>query len=429
MRRIAKRYSLLICIVAVSLVAADSYSQPANPLAEQSQPCESKQGIEASIKDLQQLLLMKRRENEVRKSAALEKEISDIEGSIVAAIYKLDCFRSTEALRAGDQFVEITNYYATNRQPTGDSEPSRFYGKDDAAAVQYGKTEVTIPLRHVVGDLELPSLWKLERFPDPNKHFVLKSVEPLESGGALGEIRATLEKSSSKSVLLFVHGFNVTFETAALRTAQLANDLQFPGLVMFFSWPSDGATSGYAHDEESAVLSKPMLDRVLEDLNQQPFEEIYLLSHSMGTRILAEVLASRQQKGVGAGKVKEIVFAAPDINTRIFERDLAPALANMSNVGRTIYASSEDLALKASVAIHEYARVGETNGGVSVFPGFETIDASKADSYRREWGHSYIFDSPLVLADFADSVVRHTAIARRNLKKAGKLPNTFWVLE
>ena len=389
----------------------------------------SKDILEQTIKSLQQQLLLKRQERERAKSVALDDAIRDLEGQIIDAVYQFDCFRELETRRGEEKFVEITNFYATNRKATGSSEPSQFYGKDDADQLQYGKTRVTIPSRHVVGMLELPTLWKLEISSNPDKHFVLKDVAPLDKDGALTELGTVLASSKSKSLLLFVHGFNVTFESAALRTAQLANDLKFPGLVMFFSWPSDGETRGYAHDEESVELARPALNALLDDLHNQPFDSIYLLSHSMGTRLLANVLAARQGQGAAAAKIKEVIFAAPDINSKIFERDLAPTLATMRGVVRTIYASSGDLALRASKAIHEYRRVGETTDGVLVFSGFDTIDASNVSPFRRAWGHSYIFDSPFVIADVADAVVRQMAIARRKVKRAGKVPNAFWVLD
>lgn len=394
----------------------------------QAQKCAPKDSIENKIKALQQQLSLKRDERERTKVTALDEEIKNLEGQIVETVYQLDCDREDQTTR-GDKFVEITNFYATNRKATGSLEPGKFYGKDDADQLQYGRTRVTMPTRHELGQLELPTLWKLETSPDPNKHFVLKEVAPLDKDGALGELRSALDSSKSKSLLLFVHGFNISFEDAALRTAQLTNDLKFPGVVMFFSWPSDGDTRGYSHDEESVELARPALNAMLDDLNSQPFDAIYLLSHSMGTRLLANVLSARQGQGTDVAKIKELILAAPDINYKIFQRDLAPVLARMPGVTRTIYASSEDLALRASKAIHEYRRVGETTDGVLVFPGFETIDATKVSSFRRAWGHSYIFDSPLVIADFADAIVEHKAILQRNLKRAGKAPDSFWVIE
>src|SRR5689334_22014605 len=48
----------------------------------------------------------------------------------------------------------------------------------------------------------------------------------------------------------------------------------------------------------------------------------------------------------------------------------------MQGTRTTIYASSSDLALRASKVVHWFRRVGETVGGVFVYPGVDTIDAS-----------------------------------------------------
>jgi esterase/lipase superfamily enzyme len=151
-------------------------------------------------------------------------------------------------------------FYATNRQPTGNSEPSKFYGTADTRELAYGRTSVSIPSAHKIGELELASLWRLELNPNANRHFVLKSVVPLGIAEAKQQIAAGLRIASAKSVLIFVHGYNVTFSEAALRTAQLAHDLRFPGIAMVYSWPSAGQSSGYLHDEESAQLAKSQFD-------------------------------------------------------------------------------------------------------------------------------------------------------------------------
>jgi len=45
----------------------------------------------------------------------------------------------------------------------------------------------------------------------------------------LQNLRQYLGGCSSSDALLFVHGFNVDFVSAILRTAQIAADLNFPG--------------------------------------------------------------------------------------------------------------------------------------------------------------------------------------------------------
>ena len=363
----------------------------------------------------------------------LKREIENLEGDLVDVIYLLDCQRTdwepqmrTRSFSAKANFVEITTYYATNRMATGNANPLEFYGTEDAAKLQYGRVSITIPAAHQVGNIVLPSLWKLEANPDPSKHFIFKSLTPLENAKALDELRQISSKEGSRSLLLFIHGFNTTFAEAALRSAQLAHDLEFPGVTMFMSWPSSRL---YTHSTESVELAKGPFNTLLDDISALPFDKVYILAHSMGTRLAAKGLAERKLRGADLSKIQEVLLAAPDINTNIFNAEIVPVLGGLKTMRKTIYASSDDLALKASSAINGYPRVGQTSTGVNTFPGFETIDCSKIAPLRRSWGHSYLFDSSSVIADLEDALIGGKEASRRRLKQTGIAPALYWMLE
>jgi esterase/lipase superfamily enzyme len=125
--------------------------------------------------------------------------------------------------------------------------------------------------------------------------------------------------------------------------------------------------------------------------------------------------------------ISEFMLAAPDINEYIFREQIAPALAAMQHTRRTIYASGSDIALRASAVAHEFRRIGDTIGGVLTFEGYDTIDASAAAPIVRAYGHSYVMDSPRVLDDIADALVRHKRIEERSLDPRGP-PNLYWLL-
>ncbi len=289
--------------------------------------------------------------------------------------------------------IEITTYYATNRKPTGQAEPAAYYGSDSDVAFHYGRATVTIPPTHTAGNLELPTLWRLERSPDANKHFVLKAVSPLTADAMRQEMIAKTAGMKKKPLLLFVHGYNVSFRDAALRTAQMSYDLKFPGVAMFYSWPSAGSIFGYLHDEEATILSEVVFESLLKDLAKLPFTDIYIVAHSMGNRIVSQAIEANAGK---LPNLRELLLAAPDINADVFRAVIAPKLAALQKSNKmrtTIYASSSDVALQASKVVHGYRRVGETSGGVFTYPGIETIDASSASSMLRDYGHGYLVDS------------------------------------
>jgi len=386
-----------------------------------------------------------RTSNGTASPEARAKAVAELRASqeqLLDVLFQIDCAtaaaRASEALErrrsaraAGEpeRVIEVITYYATNRRQSSSTDPREVYGRDLDAALHYGRATVTIPSSHVPGELELPTLWKLERDADPNKHFVLKSVVPLPADGARAEIAERLTRMSSKSLLMFVHGYNVSFTDAALRTAQLAHDLKFPGMPFFYSWPSAAKALAYWQDEEAAQLSELVFDKLLDDLSQLPIGDIYIVAHSMGNRVVTGALRGRVDRMEKTKRIRALLLAAPDINAELFRTTIAPKLAAMQGTQTTIYASSSDLALRASKIVHGFQRVGETVGGVFIYPGFETIDASGAATMTRAYGHSYLMDSSSVLKDIQALMERHVAAKQRGLSEVGTSPNAFYRLQ
>jgi esterase/lipase superfamily enzyme len=368
---------------------------------------------------------------------ALGKELKDVQGQLLDLVFEQECVRSDMTIQVfrgpsdpPTKWIEITTYFATNRQATGSYVPEEFFGsgrsKDNKN--QFGKTLVSIPTARKPGELNLPSLWKFEINPDPAKHFVFKQVIPLDTAAATAELAKVIGQSTKKSLLVFVHGYNVSFADAALRTAQLAHDLSFPGTAVFYSWPSLATTKGYWHDEETVHLSEDAFDAFLDNIAGVGASEVFLIAHSMGNRLVTTVLRDRAAMGKTIPNLRELLLAAPDINAEIFREKIIPGLAAI-DVHRTIYASSSDVALRASKVVHDYRRVGETTDSVLTFKGFETVDASAVVPVVRAFGHSYVVDSTKVLGDIADTLNLHFDADQRSLPKEGTPPNNWWVLK
>lgn len=365
-------------------------------------------------------------------SASLRKN----QEQLIDLVFQIECLTlqqraepvlTRRAAPSPKNLVEITTYYATNRGRSGSPEPAAFYGAKVEGTLEYGRAVVTIPLTHSPGNIELPSFWRLER-EDRNKHFVLKSVEPLSLDATRSEMADRLQTSGSKAVLAFVHGYNVGFTEAAMRTAQLAHDLKFPGLPFFYSWPSAARITSYLQDADAAELSEGVFEQLIEDLASLPVTDVYLIAHSMGNRIVSKALRARVDKGKDIGKLRELLLAAPDINADLFRTVIAPRLAAMQGTRITVYASSSDLALRASRALHRFTRVGETTPGVFVYPRIDTIDASGASSVIRAYGHSYIMDSQAVLKDIYGVIQQRVSAKQRGLAEVGNAPNSHWKL-
>jgi esterase/lipase superfamily enzyme len=64
----------------------------------------------------------------------------------------------------------------------------------------------------------------------------------------------------------------------------------------------------------------------------------------------------------------------------------------------TLYASSEDLPLQASKAVHGgYPRAGDSGENIIVYPGIESIDSTKVNTGFL--GHSYYADEKSIISD------------------------------
>jgi len=275
-------------------------------------------------------------------------------------------------------------------------------GSRPGLPVETGVAQVSIPPAHVVGEVERPSIWKGDLFEDPQAHMVVHGVVPQEEGAWFETLRDLVAGSDAQDAFVFVHGYNVTFEEALLRTAQIAYDLKFRGAPICFSWPSQGGLAEYTVDEANVRWATPHLERFLVALRARSgAARIHLIAHSMGNRALTETL-QRLRTTVQPGETlfHEIVLAAPDVDADTFRDDLAPAL--LPTAARvTLYASSRDAALQLSRRVHGYPRAGEAGDGLVVVPGLETVDVSEVSS-----SHSYIGNNGRVLDDLGALLLR-----------------------
>jgi esterase/lipase superfamily enzyme len=264
--------------------------------------------------------------------------------------------------------------------------------------LELGTCEVSIPKLHEVGELESPSVLRLEFREDPKRHVVLLGIQPEPADRFFADLRECVGRSSQKSALVFVHGYNVSFEDAARRTAQIAYDLKFEGAPIFFSWPSQAGILEYAVDETNVSWAAPHLLRFLTEVAEQSgAERIHLIAHSMGNRALTSALRdlSLMQKS-DKPTFDEVVLTAPDIDADTFVNDIAPAVVKTAR-RVTLYSSSNDEALIVSKKVHGYPRAGDSGSQLVVLPGIDTVDVSAIDTSLL--GHTYYGDNSTVLAD------------------------------
>lgn len=139
-----------------------------------------------------------------------------------------------------EEFSTVQLYFATNRRLSADSEitasdpASQF--SNARGTLRYGTASVSIPREHTMGNLESQN-WLVAKFfnPDPEKHVILQEANIWDRERMLSDLNDQLTNRDDKALLLFVHGYNTSFDKAARRTGQVVYDLAFHGPAMFFS--------------------------------------------------------------------------------------------------------------------------------------------------------------------------------------------------
>lgn len=289
----------------------------------------------------------------------------------------------------------IDVFFATDRKETRDGALLGF--GNERGSFSLGLVKVSIPREHKLGTLERRSssaLWP-RRSEDG---FEILSVRLQGQQSFFQQTKEQLQNSKERRAFIFVHGYNVSFADAALRTAQLAVDLDPEALPAFFSWPSQGAMQAYPVDSQNAEWTEANLQRFFEAFGSTSgAESIVVIAHSMGsrpaTRALAKVLDKRRDL---RQKFKELVLAAPDIDADVFVRDLAPAYVAL-RMPVTLYASGKDKALQLSKQFNGSPRAGDANPRPTTIAGIETVDATDIDTDFL--GHAYVAETRPLLTD------------------------------
>ena len=319
-------------------------------------------------------------------------------GALAAALLAGCSTGPSDSSRDPTQTV-VPVHFATDRAP-GPTRPGsvRYGGERGDGSIAFGIAEVSIPLGHIPGRVERPVFWRLEFSEDPDRHVVIRGAEPMDRQAFVDNLRASLGGARDRAALVFIHGYNVRFDDAVRRTAQLSYDLRFAGPSLLYSWPSEGDPMLYTVDEANVAWTAEHLRRFLYlVLAEIGAEEVHVVAHSMGNRALVAALRDFDWDALppGAARLDQVVLAAPDIDAGHFLQS-APRIAGLAD-RYTLYASSGDAALTASRRVHGYPRAGESGEALLVVDGIDTIDASLVETDFV--GHSYYGESRSVISD------------------------------
>jgi esterase/lipase superfamily enzyme len=323
-------------------------------------------------------------------------------------------------------------WFGTNRKPIATPKGHEFtaerYGR-----TTYGRVEVFVPNSHRFGETGSLYWRRMWRGTLQDDTLIIQGTRLLSVDAFYSQIRQALEDAASETpgaqALVFLHGFNVTFEEAAIRAAQVGFDLKVPGPTAFFSWPSLGSPTpgAYRADEKSIVASEAAItDFLVEFAQKSGATNINLIAHSMGNRGLLSALQRIAADAGKRGKVKfnQIFLAAPDVSRSHF-LEVAKVYSQFSK-RTTLYTSNGDLPVYLSTIINQNPRAGYFKP-YTITPGVDTIAVPDFDIDML--GHSYFAQAEALLYDIR-SLILGDAVpgARIRTSKAADEGIDFWEL-
>jgi esterase/lipase superfamily enzyme len=308
--------------------------------------------------------------------------------------------------------MATTVFFASNRILTGDPTIAGSYGPNIqppsiSTDIMYGTA--------FVDGIDLAT----------NQQGSITSIQDTNKGAFAPNVAGDLS-NAGRNLLVFIHGFDNTFEDAITRSAFNREFLAASGkpgtdtTVLAFSWPSLGQIvsfpvldSDYRHDQKMATLSGIHMMSFFSRI--EPLLRIarangcrtYLLAHSMGNLALQTAVENWFLHGNGNAKLFDVsILAAGDCGFDAFAQPHLTGLSGLSLLSARIstYYSGEDEVLDLSGVINGLQRLGhdgpKDRSDATKFPTatYHMFDATRVTDFGRNFltSHQYYRLSPTV---------------------------------
>lgn len=320
-----------------------------------------------------------------------------------------------------DQTRPVEVLVVTNRRPKTESftcDDTQF-GVDLDRAPRFGICKISVPKNHAVGDIPLTQSDSIEFVQNA---FKVLGAKPLNDSELVDEI-----KKSDRMPLVFVHGFNVRYQEAVLRAAQIAYDLKYQGPVILFTWPA-GAAEGFIKDKMlnetylnntgTARASVGAFREFLLSMQKNDIK-INLAVHSIGHQVVLPALRKMIESNPEKPLIHELILNAPDFDVEEF-RNLSPNLNKVSD-HTTLYCSEND---KAMIASKSFNQSSDRLGACAFIKEVDVIDVGLTDDLSLGLGHGY-YSSRAILGDVFQVLLgidanKRTFIAKSDTHSASK---------
>lgn len=322
--------------------------------------------------------------------------------------------------------TELPVFYATTRAA---SDGPDHYGNGQADGVTLGVA--TVRLGEPGWSWQQLVASDLASSVDEPRPGAVERVEPLGPAGRdealtpadrefIERIDAQLARTRNRSVVLYVHGYRVTFDEVAVQMGSFAHYLG-QGATVTFQWPTGTMFWNYVTDCPRARQSIPDIERLVALLAHTQARQVNLLAYSCGSPLLASALARLRAQYPDLDhealqerlRIGNVIFAASDVDLKTFAREhVRPALDLAQQV--IVYFSRKDRALGFSSLIAGASRLGQPDledlQGLSLDelrvmaenPRFQAVDVTDvrgAHEMGGMKGHGYWYANEVISTD------------------------------
>lgn len=304
---------------------------------------------------------------------------------------------------------------ATSRLPSDN--PATLFSGERSAQPSITDVAVSIPSSKVRASGTVQ--WPKKLPPDTATEFAVVRAMPLETVQQGHEwVR---KHSSSGHAMVFIHGFNNTYEDSVFRFAQIVHDSGADVTPVLFTWPSRAQVLGYNYDKESTNYSRTSLEMTLKALSEDKnVKSITILAHSMGTWLAMESLRQMAIRNDGLPKkIENVILASPDIDVDVFARQWSELGQKKPNF--TVFVSQDDRALALSRYISgDVQRLGQINPAAEPYKsklenaGITVVDLTKVKS-TDSLNHGKFAESPEVVQLIGQRLVTGQTLTDSNV--------------
>jgi len=340
------------------------------------------------------------------------------------------------------RFFFVTNRRMEEMEGKGESVEERF-GTERQADLTFGLFDTDIEPSLGIGILIDPTDWF------QNEEIRLRDVRTLEKDGFIQGLRAQVQASPHRSLLININGFRERFPSALRKTAFIAHVLDIDSPLLVFDWPGDQGSSlrGYRRAQRIARESGEELARMIRLIidEVQP-ERMWLLANSMGAEVVVSAFTQLYQDADMADQETEfedVVLTAPDVSHERFGGQFKEEIQALTE-HLTVYVSSNDRALLMSRILNRSRRLGESTVDPSnpdqseeaakafemVEPGSDLVDLIDVTPVNRTRNfHNFSLETPEFYDDlFLRLINRETPRSRLHYRIRSASGADYWVL-